>query len=78
MMSVDMTTQPVFKPGLPRFLYEGRFELGFPRGAISGYDISLDGQRFLRLQPPPEEPATIAVVINWFEELKKLVPGPQK
>ena len=49
-----------------------------PRGAISGYDVSLDGQRFLRLQPPPEEPATIAVVINWFEELKKLVPGPQK
>ncbi len=78
MLSVDVTTQPVFKPGRPRFLYEGRFELGFPRGAISGYDISLDSQRFLRLQPPPEEPTTIAVVINWFEELKKLVPGPQK
>jgi serine/threonine-protein kinase len=78
MMSVEITTQPLFKAGLPRFLYEGRFELGFPRGAISGYDISLDGQRFLRLQPPPEEPATIAVVINWFEELKKLVPVPQK
>jgi serine/threonine-protein kinase len=74
MMSVDMTTQPAFKPGLPRFLHEGRFELGFPRGAISGYDISLDGQRFLRLQPPPEEPATIAVVINWLEELKQRVP----
>ena len=57
MMSVDIATQPVFRPGLPRFLHEGRFDLGFPRGAISGYDISLDGQRFLRLQPPPEEPA---------------------
>ena len=75
MMSVDITTQPIFKAGLTRFLHEGRFELGFPRGAISGYDISLDGQRFLRLQPPAEEPPTIAVVINWFEELKKLVPA---
>ena len=28
-MSVDITTQPVFKAGLPRFLYEGRFESGF-------------------------------------------------
>jgi len=39
---------------------------------------SLDRQRFLRLQPPPEEPAMIAVVINWFDELKKLVPVSQK
>jgi eukaryotic-like serine/threonine-protein kinase len=28
MMAVDITTQPVFKAGLPRFLYEGRFESG--------------------------------------------------
>ena len=48
------------------------------RGAISGYDISPYGQRYLRIQPPPEEPATINVVINWFEELKKLAPAAQK
>jgi serine/threonine-protein kinase len=77
MMSVDVATQPIFKPGIPRFLHEGRFELGFPRGAISGYDTSLDGQRFLRLQPPPAEPAMIAVVTNWLDELTRLVRGPQ-
>jgi len=41
-------------------------------------DVSQDGQRFLMIQPiEPEELATqIHVVLNWFEELKRLVPTP--
>jgi hypothetical protein len=37
------------------------------------YDISPDGQRFLMIKREREE-AQINVVLNWFEELKRLVP----
>ncbi len=76
MMVVDVASGPTLsdlKPGLPRFLFEGRYFVG---GIPSSYDVSLDGQRFLRIQPvEPEQPATqIDVVMNWFEELKARVP----
>ena len=41
----------------------------------SGYDLSLDGRRFLRAQPVESEHATeITVVLNWSGELKQRVP----
>ncbi len=43
------------------------------------YDISPDGQRFLMIKEADEEEgqqAQINVVLNWFEELKRLVPTP--
>jgi hypothetical protein len=74
MMAVDITTQPSITAGSPRLLFEGRYE--FSGNGDSGYDVSLDGQRFLMIQPvEPEQPATqINVVLNWFEELKRRVP----
>jgi len=43
------------------------------------YDVSRDGQRFLVIKAPPSsEPATtppsLVMVLNWIEELKRLVP----
>jgi hypothetical protein len=42
------------------------------------YDISSDGQRFLMLKEGGADgttaPASIIVVQNWVEELKRLVP----
>jgi len=42
----------------------------------SGFDVSLDGRRFLVIQPTQPEPAAteVSVVINWSEELARLVP----
>ncbi len=37
------------------------------------YDISPDGQRFLMIKAV-EGVAQLNVVLNWFEELKRLVP----
>ncbi len=37
------------------------------------YDISSDGQRLLMIREQREEPQ-INVVLNWSEELKRLVP----
>ncbi len=40
------------------------------------YDVTLDGQRFLMLKEDESAASTaqISVVLNWFEELKRLVP----
>ena len=46
------------------------------------YDVTRDGQQFLVALPPGQadsdasEAPQIILVQNWFEELKRLVPGP--
>ena len=41
------------------------------------YDVSLDGQRFLIIKREQDlVPTEIIVILNWFEELKRLVPTP--
>jgi len=73
-MVVDVMTQPRFSIGTPRFLFQGKY-VSSPT-LNSAYDVSLNGQRFLRIQPTePEPPADrIHIVLNWFDELKRLVP----
>jgi hypothetical protein len=43
------------------------------------YDVSAEGHRFLVLKPAPSEdappPVRMAVVLNWFEELRRAVPS---
>jgi serine/threonine-protein kinase len=74
MRAVEVRTSPTFSAGAPRLLYEGRF-IQSPNG-VASYDVSADGQRFLRVQPLHSDPPTheIQVTMNWFEELKRLVP----
>ena len=63
------------QPGAPRMLFEGRYVLS-PNG-VASYDVSADGRWFLRVQPIHADPPTdqIQVTLNWFEELKRLVPA---
>ena len=47
----------------------------------ANYDVSADGQRFLMIKPIEEAqvaPAQVNVVLNWAEELKRLVPTEKK
>jgi hypothetical protein len=69
MMIVDVENLPTFRPGRPRTLFEGRF--------LNSYDVAPDGTRFLMIKPNPAEfgPAHVNVVLNWFEEVKRRVPG---
>ena len=71
-MAVEVQTKPDFSARSPRVLFTGRY-LPSPNG-VSGYDISPDGKRFLKVQPtnPEQAGSQINVVINWFEELKRL------
>ncbi len=40
------------------------------------YDIHPDGRRFLMMNMQGSEDSKINVVLNWFEELERLVPNP--
>ncbi len=75
MMVVGFKTEPTFTAGSPVVLFTGRYTT---IGAVVNYDISPDGQRFLMIKAAEEEegPGQINIVLNWFEELKRLVPTP--
>ena len=76
MMAVDITTQPVFRAGTPRKLFEGP---NYPTNtARADYDISPDGERFLMLKEEQQQQGALTqihVVLNWFEELRRRVPA---
>ena len=74
-MAVEIRTSPTFTVGTPRMLFEGRFVRS--PNSVASYDVSADGQRFLRVQPMHPDPPSdqIQVTLNWFEEVKRLVPA---
>jgi Tol biopolymer transport system component len=73
MMAVDVAKLPD-KVGTARVLFEGWYT--FSDTGHAGYDVDKVG-RFLMVQPvEPEQPATqINLVLDWFDELKRLAPG---
>jgi serine/threonine-protein kinase len=76
MMVVGIKTEPTFTAGSPVVLFTGRYSIV---GPVVDYDISPDGQRFLMIKEADEDDrqqGQINVVLNWFEELKRLVPTP--
>ena len=73
MMAVEIQTQPTFSAGKPQLLFETFAPLS---SANRPFDVTHNGQRFLMTKVSEQElPATqLTVVLNWFEELKRLVP----
>jgi eukaryotic-like serine/threonine-protein kinase len=73
MMVVDVGTQPGLISATPRVLFSHSFAQAASR---TSYDVSPDGRRFIVIEAgETESPARqINVVLNWFEELKRLVP----
>jgi Tol biopolymer transport system component len=76
MMAVQVTTQPNFSPSKPVVLFEKEYAASqFPATGIA-YDVTADGQRFLMVKETDQASlAQINVVLNWFEELKRLAPA---
>lgn len=71
MIAMTIETEPEFRVTGYKELFKGRY-LTF--GAVHNYDVAPDG-RFLVIQESQEPtPPCIHVVLNWFEELKRLVP----
>jgi len=76
MVAVAVETQPTFTAGTPQVLFAG-VEYPLDGGGHPHYDISADGQHFLMKSLPQDAgPRSLYVVLNWFEELKRLVPTP--
>jgi serine/threonine protein kinase len=79
MWVVDVRTDGAFAATKPRLLFEkpGYWHT-FP---LRTYDLSLDGQRFLMVkgeQRKPTPATEMILALNWFEELKRLVPTGKK
>jgi serine/threonine-protein kinase len=74
MMVVSVQTEPTFNAGRPRVLFEGSYLSTTISVGFQYYDISPDGQRFLMIKEGGSGHTQINVVLNWFEELKRLVP----
>jgi serine/threonine-protein kinase len=75
MMVVSIETDPAFRPGRPEVLFEGRYVNSRIGNENPYYDIAPDGQQFLMIKEDEgSQVAQINVVLNWFDELKRLVP----
>jgi len=74
LMAVRVTTRPVFSCGAPARLFESRYLRSVSAGGVNvypQYDVSSDGKRFVILdRPAGEQPLSIHVVHNWFEEFR--------
>ena len=76
-MSVDLNSASGLQPTRPRLRFERTFSASAADSGIWGHTWAVfpDGKQFLFVdQPAQPEVRELRVVINWFEELKRLVP----
>jgi len=79
MMVVQVNTKGSFQASKPTLLWRGHYALGLgsqcgpPGTTSSNYDVTADGQRFLMIENDETAPAQINVVLNWTEELKRII-----
>jgi serine/threonine-protein kinase len=74
LVAVSVETTPVFTPGLPRVLFKGDY---LTPQAGRTFDATRDSKRFLMIkaaQVNAPAQASIIVVQNWLEELKRRLP----
>jgi serine/threonine-protein kinase len=81
MLAASVSLGPPFVPGPVVKLFENaRYGGAGAQGGGRTYDLSRDGRRFLMVKAigsQREEPVpSLVVVLNWFEELKRVVPVP--
>jgi serine/threonine-protein kinase len=72
MLMVTYESAAEFEPAQPEFLFKRHFLGGVTVGS-QPYSVASDG-RFLMIQEDLAPGTQINVVVNWFEELKRLVP----
>ena len=75
MLTVSIESEPAIRVGKPRLLFKGNFDNGVYWGR--NFDIAPDGQRFLMIlvKGTQSAPTQFNIILNWFEELKRLVPS---
>jgi len=86
MMAVAATSGAAFSAGRPQMLWERFYAHGLssvcgaPGPSSSNYDVTPDGQRFLMIKENEQDGryTRIHVVLNWAEELKRLMREKEK
>ena len=73
MFSVAMSVQPQVTFSQPELLFDQPYSFG-PAITFANYDVAPDGQRFLMIRNESNS-GRLNVVLNWAEELKRLVPA---
>jgi Tol biopolymer transport system component len=76
LIAVPVITQPTFSAGAPKILFERQY---IRQSGVLSYDVAPDGRRFLMIEDTGRENETsvqpeLIVVLNWLDELKRLVP----
>ena len=73
LMAVSLQTTPVLRVGRPTPVLQVNFN---DEPGWANYDISPDGRRFVVIHDLDTTPPSFVVVLNWFDELQRLVPAP--
>ena len=76
MMAVDVRLERDFSASQPRVLFEGPFATDPVGGDGINYDVTPDGERFVMVRETERTPQ-LYMVLNWFEELKRVAPRAQ-
>jgi serine/threonine-protein kinase len=72
MIAMSIETEPQLRSTGSEVMFEGEYSSDTRRN----YDVSRGGQRFLMVKESEKQPASqLIVVLNWFDELKRLVPS---
>ncbi|MDA2925238.1 hypothetical protein MYX65_11425, partial [Acidobacteria bacterium AH-259-L09] len=71
LMAVGVKSGSTLETGIPKVLFQTGVRVD-PRW--DHYCVTGDGERFLVNEPAEETAQPLTVVLNWFEELKRLVP----
>jgi len=75
MMTLSVTTEPVLSAGPPQKLFAVSNWQRASSLSSRSYDISPDGEQFVLILGEDESAAShLHLIVNWFEELKRLVP----
>jgi len=73
-MSVAVDTRSTFQAGTPKNLFNGVYDQRSNTG--ESYDVDPKGNRFfmIRLAEDDSSGAQVRIVLNWFDELRRLAP----
>jgi len=75
LIAVPVKLSPEFEAGASRRLFSDPAYRGSGSSMSDRtYDVSPDGQRFVMIRNVDQPPRTLAVVQNWFDELRRRVP----
>ena len=74
LMVVTLATQPALNVGQSQMVFERQYATA---GGASSFDVRSDGQRLLMIKEGEQAASAtqINVMLNWTEELKRLVPA---